>query len=155
MKKSVRIILIVLVVLTIAFIFSRSIPSVEDSRSESESLLEFLKPLLRKFLPDELIRDHYIRKFAHLFEFAVLGTLVTVLFIYSNGLKRFVYAVLLFVMTAVTDETIQLFTQRGSELKDVWIDITGAVVGTLITFGVYALIRFIKTARKKRKEKAA
>lgn len=147
MKKTVKIILIALVVITVFFIFSWSLPSIDSSKSESESLLEFLKPFLRKFLPDNLITDHYIRKAAHLFEYTVLGVVVTILFIYLDKIKKFSYALLIFFFTALTDETIQIFSQRGSQVQDVWIDILGTVVGTLLTFLVYFIIVRVREAK--------
>ena len=52
------------------------------------------------------------------------------------------------LLTAVIDETIQLFVEgRAGMIADVWIDFGGVVTGTLIMLGFYAVVR----SRKKKK----
>ena len=49
------------------------------------------------------------------------------------------------LMTALTDETIQLFSPgRSSQVTDVWIDFAGVVTGTLLAFLVQAIVRRCK-----------
>ena len=49
------------------------------------------------------------------------------------------------LMTALTDETIQLFSLgRSSQVTDVWIDFAGVVTGTLLAFLVQAIVRRCK-----------
>ena len=53
--------------------------------------------------------------------------------------------VILGLMTALTDETIQLFSLgRSSQVTDVWIDFAGVVTGTLLAFLVQAIVRRCK-----------
>ena len=48
-------------------------------------------------------------------------------------------------LTALTDETIQLFSPgRSSQVTDVWIDFAGVVTGTLLAFLVQAIVRRCK-----------
>ena len=48
-------------------------------------------------------------------------------------------------LTALTDETIQLFSLgRSSQVTDVWIDFAGVVTGTLLAFLVQAIVRRCK-----------
>jgi len=48
-------------------------------------------------------------------------------------------------LTALTDETIQLFSLgRSSQVTDVWIDFAGVVTGTLLVFLVQAIVRRCK-----------
>ena len=42
---------------------------------------------------------------------------------------------------AAIDETIQIFSHRGSQLQDVWLDFSGFVVGTLLLLAAVAIRR--------------
>lgn len=70
-----------------------------------------------------------VRKAAHFTEFFVLGGLLAVRF--RGGRRRPWPALLAAVLTALADETIQHFTGRTSSVLDVWLDLCGAVAGTL------------------------
>ena len=53
------------------------------------------------------------------------------------------------LFTAVTDEFIQSFTGRGSSVRDVMLDFSGALTGILLTVFLSAIIK--KCNRKSRK----
>lgn len=42
---------------------------------------------------------------------------------------------------AAIDETIQIFSHRGSQLQDVWLDFSGFIVGTLLLLAAVAIRR--------------
>ncbi len=131
------------VLLWIAFIFCRSLQPVDASLLESERVLALLQRLLRFELS-----LHAVRKLAHFTEFLVLGALAGLLFggrcgHLSTGL---VFAVMVGVITALCDETLQLFVGgRTGQLSDVWIDMARASAGAMIAL----LIRFLWKRGKK------
>lgn len=88
------------------------------------------------------------RKFAHLFEFAVLAVLVVRLLeqLCQHKHSRLVYSsAVLFVFAAgALDELHQAFVfGRGSRVTDVAIDVAGGVIGL-------AVLAFFRTKRERR-----
>lgn len=98
------------------------------------------------------ITDHLVRKTAHFVEFAVLGGLLCLVCKVcmvtggesgvgksggksgvgeptKSGVARAVCACLLGLLAAFLDETLQLFSGRGSMVADVWLDFAGVVCG--------------------------
>ena len=74
-----------------------------------------------------------IRKFAHLFEYTVLGLLMI------NCLKDYkinrvyIVSIVCSMLYAITDEFHQLFISgRSGEIRDIIIDTLGALIGILI-----------------------
>lgn len=76
--------------------------------------------------------DGTLRKIAHATEFTALGMEISALFQYD--FKRNWTSILLCgVSTALIDETIQLFIAgRSGEVRDIWIDFTGFLLGVLL-----------------------
>lgn len=96
--------------------------------------------------PDTWWTSAHVRKLAHATEFATLGALSTA-YVSAHGKRLrdcWPFLLLCGVLTALTDETIQLFTGRTSAVKDVWIDSGGFAAGMVVI--VFLLIR----ARRKR-----
>lgn len=86
------------------------------------------------------IAEGVIRKLAHGFEYAMLGTFMTV-YAYEAIVKRLPIIGFSGLMTAVIDETIQLFSAgRSSQIGDVWIDFAGFAAGTALVL----LIKWIR-----------
>lgn len=146
--KILRIILLVIVVLTLAFIFSNSIKTRDDSSEQSSRFRMLVQPFFELFLGKGNVTDHFIRKFAHFSEFALLGLELSLLF------KRFgLLPFFAMLVTALTDETIQIFSGRGSMVSDVWLDYAGAVTGFAIGIGVIYLIRRIISLRAEKRNR--
>ena len=126
----------------IIFIFCRSLKPADVSTSESQRVLD----LLQRLCPFELSM-HLVRKLAHFTEFAVLGLLAGMLF---GGRCRHLLAGLLFstmigVLTALCDETIQLFAAgRSGRIQDVRLDIAGVSAGAAAAQLGRAAIRFTR-----------
>lgn len=122
------------VLLWIIFIFCRSLQPADAATLESKWVLA----LLQRFVPFTLTQ-HFVRKLAHFTEFAVLGMLAGILF---GGRCRSLWSGLLFavmtgIVTALCDETIQLFVAgRSGQITDVWLDVSGAFTGTVLTLAV-------------------
>ena len=92
----------------------------------------------------------YIRKFAHFFEYLILGLLVAKLYFYKKRtLQRLVNTAFICFSIGFLDETIQLFSDRKSKISDIWIDLLGACVGFLI----YMAFKKIKSKINNRSKK--
>ena len=138
-------ILLVLLILTLAFIWGHSMVPKTLSADESGRALKLLYPLLSLFLDPKDITNHLVRKMAHFTEYAVLGMeLRTLVGMYcSNGKAAlfnkemvFIPAVAYAFFTSFIDETIQIFSGRGPQIADVWLDVFGAFCGA----GIISLI---------------
>ncbi len=141
-----------LVVLTLAFIFGNSLQSGEASSAASGSLRQLLESLL-----DTPVNEFLLRKAAHFSEYALLGAEVSLLLRALSGccLRRTArgrnlldFAAFGFLAAAI-DETIQIFTGRGSSLLDVWLDTAGYLTGFFLFF---LLAQWILQIRSKRHE---
>lgn len=80
----------------------------------------------------------FISKAPHVLEFFTLGFLPAAR---KPGVWFMLFSAL---AVAVTDETIQLFTGRASQVKDVVIDFAGALAGMATAGGVAAIIMLFK-----------
>ena len=140
-KTTYRIITALLLILWVAFIFSNSMDNADASTLKSGAVLA----LLRRILGSEgaALTEFIVRKTAHFTEFAIEGVLLfLVVKGYTTRPLRFLgWPLLAGLMTALTDETIQLFSLgRSSQVTDVWIDFAGVVTGTLLAFLVQAIL---------------
>lgn len=90
-----------------------------------------------------------IRKFAHFVEYFALGILVSKYYYFKNkSLNRLLNTVYIILSIAFIDETIQIFSGRQSLVSDIWLDLSGGIVGIL----VYLIYKYHKF-RKRQKEK--
>ena len=142
MKKR-RIALLIAIILTLAFIWGNSLLNREQSSDESAWVLQLVTPILELFVGKGMVTEHLVRKLAHFAEFALLG--FELLFWFS-GVREKRKDMLLLAMAhglfaALTDETIQLFSARGSQVQDVWLDLAGATTGALAALLITVLIR--------------
>lgn len=132
----------------IAFIFYNSTESGAESSARSGSVTEFINGFLEKMGMGPLT-EHVIRKTAHCLEYSMEGCLLLLLlWVYRLSLlKYFGWGMLGGVLTALTDESIQLFTSgRAGQVADVWIDTGGVLCGMLVTAVLVRLLygRFAK-----------
>ena len=120
-----------LCVANVIFIFSNSIPSIPESKKTSEQIMEIVDPVLSNFVEDSDMRHHIVRKSAHVIEFFSLGILLTALL---HTLKQSVFwGCSIGIFVALIDETIQIYTNRGAQLQDVWLDFGSLLVAVVIT----------------------
>ena len=141
-------ILTVLIVLALVFIWGNSLVSRELSGKISDDILFFLNAAAEKvglgpdaftYMTDEdgdgvaeQPTSHLVRKAAHVTVFAAL----LFLRLESAGKKRFFTAWGFGTLTGAIDETLQIFSHRGNQVRDVLIDTAGALLG----LGVVMLI---------------
>lgn len=87
------------------------------------------------------LTDHIVRKLAHFCEYALEGFLLTLcLRVYTRHFFVHIsWPILGGLLTALTDETIQMFSDgRSSQLTDVWLDFSGGMAGILV--GLFCLV---------------
>ena len=103
----------------------------------------------------EAIRPH-IRKIAHFLEHGVLGLEVFFLCLsmqkYSGkkrkimpiGIKTIFSSINFGLIIAFIDESIQILSERGPSITDMWIDISGYASFTLLLVIIYVIVNIIK-----------
>ena len=130
--------LIAIFILTLAVIWGHSMMPGDVSSQESLAITRLIKPLLGFYKGSEEFLDLIIRKLAHFTEYAILGAELNVLL--RERAYRYPKAIAVAALTAFLDETIQIFSNRGPAIADVWIDTAGAAFATLIVF-IYRMRR--------------
>ncbi len=136
----------ILVFVWMFLIFNMSAQPATQSNSLSTEVTEKLTELLNEITPGVDMNmeqlNHIVRKNAHFFAYLILAILV------RNALKKgkisegknLLLAIGLCVVYAASDEFHQIFVPgRGPQVKDVFIDSAGAVVG----IGIYQLVNKI------------
>lgn len=133
-----------LVILWMTLIFYLSHQPATESNSLSTGITERVLAIIERVTSDIDFDvsnfNHIIRKNAHFFAYLILGVLVSNALKSDkiNGPKRFLIALVICVLYAISDEIHQLFIPgRAGQVKDVIIDSSGAVVGIsgYIVFG--------------------
>lgn len=129
----------VVVVLWMGVIFFFSSQPAVDSKELSTGVTEILISVVEAVAPDsDFFMEnvhHFIRKNAHFFIYFILGILVLRALRLSKiqGKKGIVLALAICIVYAISDELHQLFVPgRGAQVKDVFIDSTGALVGIIL-----------------------
>lgn len=142
-----KLLLAVLTCLALGFIWGNSLLSGEESGALSSGLLSWL---VRCFPFFKWLPEYLLRKFGHFSEFCLLGFLSAWLFLLQGqrGVHRATMPLLLSVLAAVTDETIQSFSpDRCPSVMDVWIDVGGACAGIAALFACRLVSRLIRGRR--------
>ena len=88
--------------------------------------------------------NYYVRKFAHMTEYALLGGalmfhLWSIIVLKEKILSKvyITYSLAISTLYACSDEIHQIFIAgRGPQVKDVFIDAVGAFIGSIIIYGV-------------------
>lgn len=155
-----RCILAILIVLTLAFIWSNSLENAEVSSDKSGKVIEIVKPIVD---PEDKIDDdmfvNIVRKLAHFSEFALLGMesfLFAVTF-RKKGRTTLPYAGVAIggaFLCAVTDELLQLTSEgRSCQFLDMMIDLAGIITGVCIVLFLRMILLSINLLNKKKKNK--
>ena len=126
--------LLLVVVLTVVIFVNSSLPATESGKLSGfvAQFVAQLSQLLDITLKGDV--EHNIRKLAHFLEFACLGLLWCKTFASFRVSNRTStgYILLLCLLTAVTDEYIQLFSLgREGKVMDVLLDFSGAACAWL------------------------
>ena len=145
-QKAFLIIDILLLIITLAFIWLSSLESASESAEKSEGLLIAIAPILELFLSADRINEHMIRKLAHFIEFALLGGELILLCVIDRRTRpqQVINCLSASLAVAVIDEALQLLSDRGPQITDVLLDFSGAVFGILFVLLIYVLVRMKK-----------
>lgn len=153
-RKRIGTVLLLLAILAaLAFIWGNSLESAVESSLKSGRVRELIEPLLELLVGQGNVTDHMVRKLAHLTEFAVLGALLLLLTAaaFRVRLQSVLNCQFFLLLAALTDETIQLFTGRGSQVRDVWLDFAGGTAGLLAMLLLLWLLRCLLRPRDRRR----
>ena len=137
------------------FIFSNSMAVAQVSSASSGRVLTLLQGALRRLGHPALaqrLTQHVVRKMAHFCEYMLEGFLLMLCMrVYSrHPLRHITVPMLGGVLTALTDETIQLYSPgRSSQVADVWLDSVGVLAGILAALVLMALCRLLFHHRDK------
>ena len=150
MLRKITSIILLLLWMTVIFMFSSSgsvksnntsgkvissAISVKDKVTSKETKPETKKKIVKKL-------NYSVRKSAHVFEYFVLGVLALNIFDAFNIKRKVLFAIILCVLYAASDEFHQLFTGRTASVTDVLLDSAASIVG------IY-LLNLIFSRRKK------
>ena len=149
-RKLCRFAAVLILVGWMAVIFSFSAQPAQESSRLSEIVAYRVAELFGVGMPEaDLLQlaarlDHPIRKMAHMMEYAILG----ILFISAlcgerlNGWRAYLWAFVLAVCYAVTDELHQILVPgRSGQASDVCVDAIGVILGLLVLFFVQKMRR--------------
>ena len=131
-----------LVLIMTGFILYQGTRPIHISLQSSDYVVYKLMRLLEKVTPsryDEFYKlaNVIVRKGAHLFEYAMLGSFLYLLFkcFKQREYNCWIYALFLVLLCATIDEFFQSFVGRTSSVRDVLIDFSGAIIGlSVISF---------------------
>ena len=131
----------------IVCIFSNSLQIADVSEGASGRVLGILQGILRHLgFPGaaDRLTMHIVRKLAHFCEYLLEGFLLMLcLRVYTRHFFKHVsWPMLGGLLTALTDETIQLFVPgRSGQVTDIWIDFSGVMTGLLVGLILLGLVR--------------
>ncbi len=162
-RGAYRAILVVLIVVTLGFIFSNSSKTGPQSSKDSNRAATIVaQTFVRGF--DQMTEEQKeteirkisppLREAAHFLEFFALGFFVFLLLNSFDGvLKEWYFSALIALsacfLAAISDEFLQTFVDgRAAEWLDVGIDSLGAAVGSTCAFAATVAFRRIFNRRK-------
>ena len=129
-----------LLIANLAFIWGNSLLEGSKSAKLTTSVVQMDSSVQTKSVDEVKLIRRFIRKSAHVVEFASLGMLLTwgCRMAGLTGVGLCALPLLGGLVTACIDETIQLYVPgRSSELMDVWMDAAGVAVGMILFFVGY------------------
>ena len=150
-RRSICTLLLLLAILAmLAFIWGNSLDSAAASSLKSGRMRELIQPLLELLVGRGNVTDHLVRKLAHFTEFAVLGALLLLLTAaaFRVRLQTALNCLFFLLLAALTDETIQIFTGRGPQVQDVWLDFAGGTAGLLAMLLLWRLLRLLRPGKR-------
>ena len=143
-RKIVIGVIIVCIIATIAFIWSRSLPSIPESREESSKVVAIVKPILEPIVGEGNVTDHLVSQLAHFSGVATLGGLLALLITARRTNQAALNCLFVGLLVALSDETIQIFSGRGSQVQDVWLDFSGVLFGVVVVLIIALLFMYLR-----------
>lgn len=165
LQWTLRLVLTAACTAMLAFIFSNSLKTGEQSVQQSSTMVEVVQNVAAVVAPNSAIatatgemyeRLHtWVRVFAHFAEFALFGALLLWCIASYTWKKEWLWLSLIGVFCIpMVDETLQYFVaDRGAEFYDVCIDLAGGVCGIL--FAAAVLLILVCMLEKKQRKRAS
>ena len=141
--------LILATALIIGFILANSFLDFSASHKLSGIIMKFFFPNVTE--TDGVVNDFWLRKAAHLTEYALLGAAVGGVIVYfRRQFSRHIIGGSLFgiLSIAVMDEFIQGFNGRNSSVGDIILDFGGALLGLALSVFIIWFSDNIKIKKK-------
>lgn len=118
--------------------------------NQSQNMSDSVRGILMKLF-GPLLKSFIVRKFAHFFEYAVLGFLIGCAFFLSRRRFSPITAVICSALYSISDEIHQYFVPgRACRIFDVGVDTLGALTGTLILAFIILIVNSIAIRRKEK-----
>ncbi len=154
LRRILRYVLILSMIATISFMFYQSLKSQEKSAETSEKVEQIIEPILPSDTPVGGYVQDNIRKIAHFIEFFLLGAELSLFVLLFHRKRLFVVgSYMIAVVVALLDETIQIFSDRGSSVADVWLDVLGFVTAATVVYVIgFLYLHFKRTPADKTSE---
>lgn len=138
------ILLLAFILATVAVIWGYSLEPPDQSAQTSQFIMDrVVKVVLGPVVGETHITHFLVRKMGHFTEFFILGTEILLLLIVHRRIRYHwvLHALTVGLLVAAADETIQIFSGRGSCLPDVWLDFAGYCTGVGICLLIYSGVR--------------
>ena len=118
--------------------------------NQSQNMSDSVRGILMKLF-GPLLNSFIVRKFAHFFEYAVLGFLIGCALFLSRRRFSPITAVICSALYSISDEIHQYFVPgRACRIFDVGVDTLGALTGTLILALIILIVNSIAIRRKEK-----
>ena len=118
--------------------------------NQSQNMSDSVRGILMKLF-GPLLNSFIVRKFAHFFEYAVLGFLIGCALFLSRRCFSPITAVICSALYSISDEIHQYFVPgRACRIFDVGVDTLGALTGTLILALIILIMNSIAIRRKEK-----
>lgn len=143
--------LLILIILSLLFIFSHSTLSTEEVSAESGTVEEIIEEILPPDSPVTEEVTNNMDKVGHFGEFFILGVFCA-LFVGFFSLKRLpaVFSSMLFAqLVAFSDETLQMFTGRYADVVDMWFDVFGFAAASIVIYLLFWLAKGVKGIKER------
>lgn len=150
--KMIQILLILLIIATLLHAFYQSSLPAKESVEQSDKVGEIIEEIIPPDTkPGEYVQKN-LRKLAHFTEFFALGLWCTLyVALFFRRASGFFAALPFGVICALLDETVQIFSKRGSSVKDIWIDMAGFASAFLIVNSVLLCVLLFKRISRARR----
>lgn len=136
-------VIVIIIALTIGFIWGNSLKTKEESSESSESVSNVIQVVVDTVFGEDVVsvEEGVVRKLAHATEFAALGLEFCVLLIAikQESYKRYFQILPIGLFVAAVDESLQFVSLRGPSIIDVFIDFGGFFIMTAIFIAIFAI----------------
>lgn len=152
-------IIVAFIIITVGFIWFNSARAKEQSSKSSEKVYVTVKEVVDTVFGEDVVPVTHdgIRKTAHFFEFMALGAEFCALYITlkRESFKGYLEILPFGLYVSAIDEGIQILSDRGPEVRDVWLDYSGYLCALAVFFAVFLIRLAIKTKRASKKDSFA